>query len=326
MSWVAVAVAGAAVVGGVVSSNAARSAANTQANAANNATQTNLGIFNTLNDQQSPFRSAGYSALGAIMGGFGMPTSAGGTDPNGNPLARGGGTTGAATGGVDSGFFTHQFNKDDLNANLAPNYDFMLHQGQGAVTNLANVTGGLSGNTFKALNDYTQNYAQNAYQQAYTNYTANQTNIFNRLASIAGLGQTAGSNQATGASTFAGNIGDAQMSAGNAIAAGQVGSANAVSSSLGNISNYYMLQNLINGGGTGSDRRIKQDIERVGTLSNGVGVYRFRYKPEYRARWGDGTQFGFMADEVERVVPGAVRFHRAGYKMVDYMKVIEHAH
>jgi hypothetical protein len=216
MSWVAVAIAGAGVVGAAVGSRASRSAASTQADAANRATDTQLDIFNKQNDQQAPWRAAGETALGEIGKGFGP-----------------------------GGYFNHQFGADDLKANLAPNYDFMRDQGIGATTNMANAMGGLGGNSLAEIAKFTTGYAGNAYQQAYQNYTANQTNIFNRLASIAGLGQTAGSNQNTGASTFAGNIAGAQMGAGNALAAGQVGSANALTGALNNGMGWYQLSRFM---------------------------------------------------------------------------------
>lgn len=264
MSFIAAAIiGGGALAGGIISAAGAHSAANAQAGAANSATAAQLQMYNQTRNDQAPWRQAGQTALGAIMGGFGLPgsgtgtTSTGATGGTGNALDRGGssmvpgapgasGGAGDSSGGVPLGYFSHQFDANDLTANLAPNYGFMLGQGQGAVTNLANVTGGLSGNTFKALNDYTQNYASGAYQQAYTNYTANQTNIFNRLASISGLGQTASSNAATGGSTYAGGIAGTMQGAGNAQAAGIVGQANAGSSAIGSIANYYAAQNLAN--------------------------------------------------------------------------------
>lgn len=312
---VAAAIIGSAVVGGVASAASSSAAAHAQAGAANNATGAQLSMFNTLNEQQKPFREAGYSSLGSIMGGFGL---------------------GPTSGGVDSGFFSHQFNANDLNANLAPNYAFSLKQGQGAVENFNNAASGLSGNTFKAMEDYTQNYAQNAYQQAFQNYSSNQTNIFNRLASIAGLGQTAGSNSATGASTFGGNIANSTMAAGNATAAGYMGVGNAVSGGANSIGQYYMLQSLLNNNGGGyataaeaqanaipSDRRIKQDIAVIGILPNGLTLYSFRYKPKYRDAWGHGRRVGVMADEVEIVRPDAVSLHRDGYKVVDYGRALQ---
>ena len=68
----------------------------------------------------------------------------------------------------------------------------------------------------------------------------------------------------------------------------------------------------------GSDRAIKENIVRIGEHPLGFGIYLFDYKPEYRATWGEGRQFGVMADEVEAVVPQAVSLHPEGYKVVDH--------
>lgn len=61
-----------------------------------------------------------------------------------------------------------------------------------------------------------------------------------------------------------------------------------------------------------SDRRLKTDIIAIGKADNGLTIYRYRYvdSPEFH--------LGFMADEVEKVVPEAVTEHESGYKMVDY--------
>jgi hypothetical protein len=67
-----------------------------------------------------------------------------------------------------------------------------------------------------------------------------------------------------------------------------------------------------------SDRLTKEHIVRVGDHPLGIGVYLFRYKPEFREAWGRGRQFVVMADEVEKVMPEAVSVHPDGYKMVNY--------
>jgi len=59
-------------------------------------------------------------------------------------------------------------------------------------------------------------------------------------------------------------------------------------------------------------------IQRVGTHPLGIGLYLFDYKPEYQDECGYGRQFGVMADEVERVLPEAIRLHPRGHKMVSY--------
>jgi len=67
-----------------------------------------------------------------------------------------------------------------------------------------------------------------------------------------------------------------------------------------------------------SDRRVKENIARIGTHPLGIGLYLFDYQPEHREQWGHGRQFGVMADEVETVMPAAVSVGADGYKQVDY--------
>jgi hypothetical protein len=69
---------------------------------------------------------------------------------------------------------------------------------------------------------------------------------------------------------------------------------------------------ILMGAMAGSDRRLKRDISRIGTLRNGLPVYSFRY------RWDDAWRTGLMADEVERVHPEAVIEGPLGYKLVNY--------
>jgi hypothetical protein len=148
-----------------------------------------------------------------------------------------------AQGPVGGGQFTHQFNADDLRSNLSPSYGFMLGQGLTATANMSNLSGGaFSGNTLKAINDYAQNYASTGYQQAFENYNANQNNIYNRLANIAGLGQVAGSNSATGASAFSSGIAGSTAAAGAARAGGTVGAANALTGGVNSGLGWYSLE------------------------------------------------------------------------------------
>lgn len=73
----------------------------------------------------------------------------------------------------------------------------------------------------------------------------------------------------------------------------------------------------------GSDITIKQDVRPVGQLDNGITLYAYQYKPQYRNTWGHGPQIGVMAHEVEHI-PGAVSIHSDGYKLVDYSKVMNY--
>ncbi|MDE3023492.1 MAG: hypothetical protein KGI54_16885, partial [Pseudomonadota bacterium] len=134
----------------------------------------------------------------------------------------------------------------DLYSNLAPNYSFMLGQGLGAVQNLDNSTGSLvSGNTLRDINNYAQDYAGNAYQNAFNNYTTNQSNIFNRLATIAGLGQGANQITANSGTTLGTGIAGTQQAAGAAQAAGTVGSMNALTGGLNNAMGWYATPDMM---------------------------------------------------------------------------------
>ena len=59
-----------------------------------------------------------------------------------------------------------------------------------------------------------------------------------------------------------------------------------------------------------SDRKLKSNIERIGTHKLGIGLYKYDI-------FG-GRQQGVMADEAEKVMPQAVSMHPSGYKMVNY--------
>jgi hypothetical protein len=211
---------GGALLGSALSAGASKSAANQASSAANNATDQQLQMFNTINQQQAPYRQAGYNALNDIAT----------LQPQ----------------------FTHQFGAGDLNANLAPNYQFQLDQGLGAVKNASNLQTGFSGNTLKGVNDYAQNFAGNAYQNAFANYSANQTNIFNRLSNIAGLGQTANANVGNAGATISGNAAQSQIASGAAQAAGTVGTANALAGGLQNAASWYALPQFLGRGGGSS--------------------------------------------------------------------------
>lgn len=215
----------AALIGGGLAAGASVYGANQQADAARAATSAQQGMSEQTRADQAPWRAAGQVALGQI----GQMSAPGGQ-------------------------FLHEFNADDLKSNLAPNYDFQLQQGLGAVQNSAAAKGGLvGGNALKAINDYAQNFAGNAYQNAFNNYTTNQNNIYSRLASISGLGQTAGSVSSTGANDFSRGIADTTVGAGTAIGSGIIGAGNAINKGLNNSFawNAYSDNNSSNVGGYG---------------------------------------------------------------------------
>lgn len=209
---------------------------------------------------------------GAISG---MPGAAPGANPalgaagGQYPLGGGGGF-----GSLLQGFTQPFVAPTAAQAAQTPGYQFQLQQGQQAIQNSAAAQGGLlSGNTLQALDQYSQGLASSNYQQVYNNaiqqyqqayniFQGNQTNEFNRLAALSGVGQTAANtlgqlgqasaqNIANINANAGAQIGSSLQNAGAARASGYAGIANAVTGGIGNASQYLMLQNLLGGGGGG---------------------------------------------------------------------------
>ena len=265
MTWAVAAVAGATVVGSIISSNAAGKAAQTQADAANRGMDIQQANLEAQKPNYQPYMDLGTSALKDINANQSYFT-------NQMPVY----------GGIPSQYAPYKtFTNADLNAQMAPNYDFQLKQGQGAINQASNATGGFAGgNAQKALQDYSQNFAGNAYQNALSNYMGQQAQGFNQytsqnqlnmagqqlgfneyqaqrgniLASLLGftnVGQNAVSGMGNLATGTAQNIASLGVGGANAQAAGTIGQANAISSGVQSVGNAYMLSNLL-GSKTGS--------------------------------------------------------------------------
>lgn len=220
---VAAAVIGSAVVGAAVSSDASRRASNTQADTARQANDTSQAQFEQNRADMAPWRAAGETALGQLTSGTG------------------------AGGDFNRNFTLADFQQD-------PGYAFRQQQGQRGLEASAAARGGLlNGGTLKALDRYNQDYASGEFQNAYNRFNNDRTQRFNRLASIAGLGQTATRDVANMGTQNAQQIGNNMMQAGNARASGYVGQANAVNSGLQTLGNWAMYRSMQpSGNGAGS--------------------------------------------------------------------------
>ena len=159
----------------------------------------------------------------------------------------------------NQGYLTHQFDANDLNAQLAPNYAFQLQQGQMANQRAANMGGGsLGGNALKGLQDYTQNYASGAYQNAFNNYNTQRQNIYSTLAGMANIGTTSAGQLASLGNTYGSNMGSLSSNlgsnlttnTGNLLNAGTAYGSNTagVTNNLNNVlsSNLGQMQNAYN--------------------------------------------------------------------------------
>jgi hypothetical protein len=212
---VAAAVVAGSIGGALISSSASKSAANTQAAAADKAGDLSYQQYLQTREDQAPWRAAGTTALSSLTGGL----QAGG-----------------------------EFNQAVHHGRLPgrPGLWFRLAEGQKGINSRRAARGSrYSGATLKALARFNSDQASQEYGKAYDRYNNDVTTRFNRLASVAGVGQTATNQTSQAGQTYAGQAGDAIQSAGTARASGYVGTANAVNGAVGQIGNYYMLNSLL---------------------------------------------------------------------------------
>jgi len=157
-------------------------------------------------------------------------------------------------------------------------YNFALNQGSKAITGNAAARGLLqSGATGQALTKYGQNLGQNYFQ--------------NYLQNVSGL-----ANQGLQAGNLIAGAGSQSQSKNRGGSGGLLGAAAGIGSLF-------------------SDRRLKTDIEKVGELDDGLGVYRYKM-------FGNGESVtGVMADEVEKLRPWAMAEPVHGFARVNYDKL-----
>jgi hypothetical protein len=290
MTWGMVAVAGASLVGGVMSSNASKSAAATQAGAANAATQSQRDMFNQTQANNAPYDAAGQAATSKLSNLLGINTAAAPASKSqanfdaaaylaANPdvaknaywSARpwehyqqhgqneGRAFTGVAApvdpstgpGSADYGSLLKPFGMDDFH--LDPGIQFQTQQGNMALQNSqAAKNGTLSGGALKDLMAYNQGMAGTGYQSAFDRYMAGKQLTLSSLMGVAGLGQNAAANTGNNSATVSNGIAGTMTGAGNASAAGQIGSANAMSGAAQGVGNAYFLSSMLgkNGGST----------------------------------------------------------------------------
>lgn len=214
-------VAGATIYSANMQSNAAKSAANTQARSAAAANQTQWDMFEKQQQNQQPWLKAGTTAVNQL---------AAGTQQGGQ----------FAT--------TPKFDPSQVNLLQDPGYKFRMQSGADALAAGGSAMGNMgSGNLGVALQKYGQDLGSQEYGSAYGRYLdqynasmIEQNTMFNRLSGIAGTGQTSANNLMSAGMNTANITGQNTIGAGNALAAGQVGSANAIAGGIQGVSNQLM--------------------------------------------------------------------------------------
>lgn len=228
----ATAILGGTLLAGAYGANraagAASDAADKQVAAGDRSNALQKEIYDQNRLDQTPWREAGVNALGQMRG-FAAPEN-------------------------------FSFTANDFNNNRDPGYAFRMSEGLKALDRSASARGGLlSGAALKGITRYGQDMASqeygNSFNRALTGYNANrgaQDTRYNRLASMAGLGQTAMGQTQNAAQNYATNVGNTFQGQGNAMAAGTVGGANVItggiSSGINAMNNYNMMNQLNNNG------------------------------------------------------------------------------
>ena len=248
---------GVALVGGLMGSNAARSASSAQSDSASRALASQQGQYDQTRADNAGTVARGNLAgnrLSDLMGLSGNNT----TDPAYGSLSRTFGEQAPAT---------HQFGATDYaNDFVSQNgLQFGLDEGQKGVERQQQASGGLlSGATLKALtrfgNDYgTKNTAgaydrfmgeqgrdYGKYTDRYNRFNTDSTNQFNRLSGVAGTGQQATNTVGAAGQNYANNSSQIAQGLGNAQGASAIAQGNAWSGALQGGVNNYQQNRLIN--------------------------------------------------------------------------------
>lgn len=252
MTWIAAAIVGSAVVGGIASNKAAgtqarateaataaqtastEKAINAQALAAEKGIEAQERMFERQVALQEPWRVAGVNALNKLI-----------------PMSM-----------EYQPFTAREFQAD-------PGYAFRLNEGIKALDRSAAARGGLlSGNQLRGVTEYGQNLASQEFTNAFNRYQAERAARMQPLQSLAGVGQSAsntlagaagqlgtgmasaygqlGAGTASAYSQLGQNVGANLIGAGNARASGYMGMANALTGGVGQYLNYSQNQALMN--------------------------------------------------------------------------------
>jgi hypothetical protein len=203
---VAAAVVGAAVVGAAATTYASNKAADAQSDAVDSANANQRSMYDQTRADQAPYR--------ALASDVALPGIKSFLANNNSPI-------------------TAQEVMSD------PGYQFGLDQGTRTLQNSAAARGGLySGATLKALNRYGNDYATTKFGDTFNRINTDRTNQFNRLATAAGIGQTANNQVALAGQNYTNNVGSNIIGAGNAQAASALGTANAWTNAINGVSSY----------------------------------------------------------------------------------------
>ena len=214
MSWMVTAavMGGSSIASGLIGARASKKAAAQQAAAIREAAAIQERMYQQQRADLAPYRDIGYQSLKDIT--------------------------------AQKPYLTGKF-EDYRSEYLDPSMAFRLGIGEQTTQRAANVGGGaLSGNTLRALQDYSQGLASTEYSNAFNRFQTERGNIYNTLANIAGMGQNAVNTGVQAGQATAQNLGQLAVGGGQAQAAGTIGAANAIAGGIGGVGNAAQMYGL----------------------------------------------------------------------------------
>lgn len=250
---VAAAVVGSAVVGGVSSAVAGSKAAKAQKQAAEMSAEVERYMYDQTRADQAPYRQVGTGALYKLADLYGVSrpvdgSGTGGSAAKSNPLS--GANFGSLAGGFGGDFsFVNgggtaasstlpKMTKGYKGFQASPGYQFRVSEAMKGIERSAAARGmRLSGATMDALQRRMQGEASSEFE-----------NYANRLASLAGVGQTATQATSQAGMQAAAGMSNAYTNAGNARASAYANTGNAINQGVGNIASYYLYNQGYKGG------------------------------------------------------------------------------
>ena len=220
--------AGASILGGIMGKGAADDAAERQAAASQAAIDEQKRQFNITREDLAPYRAVGAPAITTLGEEVGIEGEAG-------PLTR-------------------TFTLEDYEAD--PGYQFRLQEGEQAINRAAAARGQWTNPaTVRELQRYGQGLASQEFGNAFNRFQIGQGNRFNRLAALAGTGQTAVNTTGQLGAQMAANVGNIGMTGAARENQLRMAGANALIGGLtGGISSgidMYNVNRMFGGGGGG---------------------------------------------------------------------------
>lgn len=149
----------------------------------------------------------------------------------------------------DFGALNRKFTLEDFWADpvTKASYQAGLDLGTQSLKNMAGARGNLnSGATLKDLTRFATDYTGQQAAGSQQRFVGDQTNIYNRLAGVAGTGQTAATQTGNAAMATGGNIANMLTAQGNARGAAAIAQGNLFGGAAQNIGNWWQQNQILN--------------------------------------------------------------------------------